>query len=138
MITNLDGRTISWGTFFATPLSYSMIWDNTLIVKSKTVVLHRSDLENIDLDVKETYERSCMISGSSNCSIDLKSLTEELIMPHGICKVYRGKPQQNMWFSIRSGQDTSEYDIFISDSASSNSFQVKLNLSTFTVSSMKL
>ena len=103
------------------------------MVESNIVVLQRSGLENIDLDAKETCERSCIISGSQNCSIDLNSLTEEMIMPHGNCKVYRGKPQHNMWFNIKSGQEKSEYDILISDSASSNSFQVKLNNSILSI-----
>ena len=82
--------------------------------------MFQSDVENIDaysfIDVKaEAIE-------FDQRNVNPETLHDKFIVPHGGCRLYVGKPWDLMQFSF--ADKSAEYNVFISDSAASNNFQV--------------
>ena len=86
--------------------------------------IHRSGIENIGVMEDESIIRSCKISEGKNCRQEFGNLTERFLLPHGLCKVYVGKPLYNMWFTVQDDEETHEYVLYIADASASNTFTV--------------
>ena len=81
--------------------------------------VHNSSVETIEFKV---------ISGNKNTS---GNITNRILIPNGLCKVYEGKPQDLEKFAILiSDKGSSEYFAFVADPAASNSFQLPYSLQT--------
>ena len=55
---------------------------------------------------------------------EFSNLTERFLLPHGLCKVYVGKPMYNMWFTVEDDEEANEYVLYIADASASNAFTV--------------
>ena len=86
--------------------------------------IYRSGIENIGVMEDESIKRSCKISGGQNCRKEFGYLTERFLLPHGLCKVYVGKPLYNMWFTVEDDEEANEYVLYIADASASNTFMV--------------
>ena len=72
--------------------------------------LYKSELENIQLDV----------TGGN--------ITNRFLLPHGLCKVYVGKPNTSFHVYFKSNGEVTDYFIFVADPAVATAFQLPYSL----------
>ena len=101
-----NGNVLSW-----TGQHGNLTWNETFNF------LFDHNIENIELDVENMD------------LIDNGSITNRILIPNGLCKVYEGKPLKT--FIIRlNDRGSSEYAVYVSDPAAANSFQLPYSLLT--------
>ena len=102
-------------------ISWTGLKDDTNATFQQTIGhMYQSGVENIDAYSFIDFKAEDIEFDQRN--VKPESLYDKFIVPHGSCRLYVGKPWDLMQFSL--GDKSAEYNVFISDSAASNNFQV--------------
>ena len=94
--------------------------------------LYSPDLDNIEIDFPKTEKLNKYlynlgaknIGAIVNKAISTIKITTRLLIPHGMCKVYEGRPLSYVRIALKDSAQMVEYYVFVADPAAANSFQL--------------